>query len=209
MVVVVASYLSLHSEEESRELILASFPRPPVTYLIKETRESQRCFGTVNVSLDSGNSQAALRIKGWILISLFGRQEPLDLDATLIFNALGQLSISILKTQIQTESVRLGTTGVNPMTAQLYRGEGVSKPLFEQTLPGPIELRIRKNSYELVAPQLPALQSVPRTATAPLSLEQTDRTSCLRENALAFDLTPYLQKVAALSENLRRVLPGL
>lgn len=209
LVVGIVSLLSLQSEEESRQLILASFPPPPVTYEVRETRGAKACIGTIHVSLDSGNNQAALRMQGWMMVSLFGRQEPLELDATLIFNALGQLSVSILKTTIQNESVRLGTTGVNPMTVQVYRGDGGSKPLVEQILPGPIELRIRKNAYELVAPQLPALRNVPRAPATPLTLEQAEATSCTREDALAFDLTPYLQMATALSENLRRIVPAL
>jgi hypothetical protein len=138
-----------------------------------------------------------------------GRQEPLALDATLVFNALGQLSVSIFKTTIQGESFRFGTTGVNPMTVQLYRGEPGAKPLLKQTLPGPIELRGGKDVYQLVAPQLPALRKVTSAPPSPFSFEQAETTSCRKENAHAVDLAPYLHLATALSEHLRRIMPNL
>ena len=209
MVVGVVSFLSLKSEEDSRHLILASIPQPPVTYTLKETAGSKSCVGTIHVSLDSTNNQASLRMAGWMMVSLFGRQEPLELDATLVFNALGQLSVSIFRSTIQNESFRFGTTGVNPMTVHLYRGESGAKPLLEQTLPGPIELRRGKEGYELVAPQLPALRNVTPSSTPPFSFEQSDVTSCNKENAHTLDLKPYLLMATALSEHLRRMMPGL
>ena len=209
MIVGVVSFLSQQSEEGSRQLILASIPQHPVEYTLKQTMGSKSCVGTIHVSLDSTNNQASLRMEGWMMVSLFGRQEPLALDATLVFNALGQLSVSIFRTTIQGESFRFGTTGVNPMTVQLYRGEPGAKPLLEQTLPGPIELRSNKDIYQLVAPQLPALRNVTSTSSSPFSFEQADTTSCRKETAHALDLTPYLHMATALSEHLRRMMPGL
>lgn len=209
MVVGVVSFFSLQSEEELRQLILGAFPRSPITYTLKETSRSTSCIGTIHVSLDSGNNQSSLRMEGWMMVSLLGQQEPIGLDATLVFNALGQLSVSLLRTTIQNESVRLGTTGVNPMTIQIYRGEGDTKPLIEQTLPGPIELRIHQDSYELVAPRLPALRNVAASSTSPFTFEPSDTTLCLKETAHALDLTPYLHMATALSEHLRRMMPGL
>lgn len=209
MIVGVVSFFSLQSEEGSRQRTIGTFPRHPVTYTLTESRGTQSCIGTIHVSLDSGNNQASLRMEGWMMVSLFGRQEPISLEASLIFNALGQLSVSLLRTTMQNESFRLGTTGVNPMTVQFYRGDGASKPLLEQTLPGPIELRIRNEAYELVAPQLPALQSMTNTPTVPFTFEQSDATSCHKETAHALDLTPYIQTATAFSEQIRRMMPGL
>jgi hypothetical protein len=209
MIVGVVSFCSLQSEEGSRQRTIGSFPRQPVTYILKDSQGAQSCIGTIHVSLNSEQNQASLRMEGWMMVSLFGRHEPIALDATLIFNALGQLSVSLLRTTTQNESFRLGTTGVNPMTVQFYRGGGASKPLLEQTLPGPIELRIRNETYELVAPQLPALQNMSAAATVPIIFEQSEATSCRKETAHALDLTQYIQTATAFSEQLRRVMPGL
>jgi hypothetical protein len=209
MIVSVVSFLSLQSEEGSRQLILASIPQHPTEYTLKQTTGSKSCVGTIHVSLDSTSNQASLRMEGWMMVSLFGRQEPLELDATLVFNALGQLSVSIFRTTIQGESFRFGTTGVNPMTVQMYRGGAGAKPLLQQTLPGPIELRGGKDVYQLVAPQLTALRKATSAPPSPFSFEQTETTSCRKENAHALDLTPYLHLATALSEHLRRIMPNL
>jgi len=209
IVVVVFSFRILQSEEEARHLVLGVVPSNPTNYTITNSGAPSECLGTINFSLDSSDNQAHLTLNGWMRVSLAGRTETLELKAQLVFNALGQLSASLLETVLKGESLRFGTLGVNPIKAQIFRGSGESRPLFEQTLPGPIELRPRANTYEIVAPQLPGLRTLSAPSTVPLSLQSAPTTSCSRETAKAFDLTPFLRMAEALTERLRGVLPSL
>jgi hypothetical protein len=209
MIIAIISFFSLQSQEGTRHRILASFPLAPVTYTLKETPQSTTCLGSIHVDLDTGGNQASLSMTGWMMVSMFGQQEPIELEATLLFNALGQLSISMFKATTQHESVRLATKGVNPMTVQVYRKAVDSRPLLNQTIPGPIELHMREHDYEIVAPMLPAFQNLAKTSSLPVTFERTDTTSCERGKARALDMTPYLHMAATLSENLRKMMPGL
>lgn len=203
------SYTTLQTGEVSHQLILGTLPNTPLTYVIRSTQGTTECSGTFDISIDTGNNQANVTMRGWMLVSVFGRAEPINFEASLVFNALGQLSASIFRTVSQYDSMRLGTMGVNPITVQLYNTPDGTPPLLEQKLPGPIELKRRNGRYEVVAPQLPSLSAHFQKFSAPISLEVAAKDSCKRESAHAVDLTPFIRTVASLSDKARRILPAL
>lgn len=208
MVVGTVSYAALQSEEDSQQLVLGSLPTHHVAYTIKNGKGDPGCAGSFDISLDNNNNQSMVMIKGWIMVSLFGRAEPITFDASLAFNALGQLSASIFRTVSQYETIRFGTLGVNPITLRLYESSNDDSPLLEQSLPGPIELKPRDGHYEVIAPLYQNFKAPLHNIASPLSLEVGTQPSCDRATASPLDLTPFLKTAAALSDSVRRILPA-
>lgn len=208
IVVGTVSYAALQSEEDSQQLVLGSLPTHQITYTIKNGKGDPECAGTFNISLDNTNNQSLVTVKGWMMVSLFGRSEPITFDASLVFNALGQLSASIFRTVSQYETIRFGTLGVNPITLRLYKSSNDDSPLLEQSLPGPIELKPRDDHYEVIAPLYQNFKAPLHNIASPLSLEVGTQASCDRATASPLDLTPFLQTAAALSDSVRRILPA-
>lgn len=209
LVVGVVSYLSLQTEEASHLLILGSLPPRPVTYLVKNSHAQSKCAGAFDVSVDTGSSQTTVTTKGWMLVGVFGQSSPVKFEASLVFNALGQLSASFVGCTARDESMRFGTMGVNPITAQVFKGGDGTKPLYEYVFTGPIELRPRNGIYEIVAPQLPRVSAPLHDIALPISLEVGAKDSCSQENAQAIDLTPLLHTIATISNKVRGTLPTL
>ena len=203
------SYGALRSAEESQQLVLGTIPKHPVTYVIKNHQGSSECSGSLDMSIDTGNNQAFVLLRGWMLVSAFGKPETVTVDASLVFNALGQLSASVFRTFSRHESIRFGTMGVNPITAQLYNTPDGTAPLFEQTLPGPIELKPREGRYELVAPQYRNVIAPLQHISLPVALEVAAKDSGRQETAQPIDLTSHLHMAASLSDKVRKVLPAL
>lgn len=209
IVVGTVAYGALQSEESAQHLVLGSLPDRKVTYTIKNREKNLGCAGSFDISLDATNNQATVTVKGWTLVSLFGRTEQITFDASLVFNALGQLSASVFRTESQHESIRFGTMGVNPITVQLYKSAKDTSPTIEQSLPGPIELKPRKGRYELIAPLYPNVGAPLQHASLPVTFEVDTNGSCERSSARPLDLTPLLQTAAAISDKVRSILPAL
>lgn len=209
LVVGLVSYAALQAEEAAQQLVLGSLPSRPITYTIKIPQAPSGCAGSLDISIDTGNNQATVTMKGWILVGAFGRSEPATFDASLVFNALGQLSASFMRCSSSNGSIRFGTLGVNPITAQVFKGADNSPPLFEQVLAGPIELKPRNGRYEIIAPHLSHVSSTLPNIDLPFSLEVATNESCTQANGQAIDLTPLIQKLAAFSQKVRGALPPL
>jgi hypothetical protein len=204
------SYRSLERESLGHSLSLGTVSATPIQYHLVESPTAERCVGAFSLSLKPVSTQTTLALEGWVLVGLNERVEPVKLEATMLFNALGQLSVSLLTIDFSNESPRFGTIGVNPLTAQLYRGKESNKPLFEHSVPGPITLSLQDGVYRLQAPSLPAFQGL-NIAGASSSLTslsivpaKPDR-SCDAATARHIDLAP-LTKIA---DSLQRALPGV
>jgi hypothetical protein len=176
---------------------------------MKNSRAKSECAGTFDVSVDTGNSQTTVTMRGWMLIGAFGQSTPVTFDASLVFNALGQLSASFVGCTSQGESIRFGTMGVNPITAQVFKGADGTPPLYQHVFAGPIELKPRNGAYQIVAPHLPQITAPLQNTQLPISLEVGPKESCSQEKAQAIDLTSFLQTVAAISNKVRGVVPTL
>jgi len=209
VVVGLQSYSSLLSEEDSKHLVLGSLPLSPISYSITAVGDAGACFGSLDIAINSSTNQATLTMKGWMNVSLLGRTEPIKFDALLIFNALGQLSAGVLRTEVNHESVRLGTLGVNPITVQLYRGIAESPPVFQQAIPGPIELRPRGESLQIIAPHIPVLRALGTNTAIPLSIQRTSHNTCSQEAAQALDLTPFARMAETWAHTMRELAPPL
>ncbi len=209
LVVGLVSYAALQAEETAQQLVLGSVPVSPITYTIKHAQAPTECAGSLDISVDTANNQAVVTVKGWMLFGAFGRSETATFEASLVFNALGQLSASFMRCTSVNGSIRLGTLGVNPITAQVFKGVDNSPPLFEQVITGPIELKPRNGRYEIIAPQLLRVSSALPNFELPISLEVTPNQSCTQADAQAIDLTPILQTLAAFSQKVRGALPPL
>lgn len=209
LVVGLISYAALQAEEAAQQLVLGSLPARPITYTIKSPQAPSGCSGSLDISIDTGNNQAIVSMKGWIIVGAFSRSEPTTFDASLVFNALGQLSASFMRCTSGNGSIRFGTMGVNPIKAQVFQGADNSPPLFEQVIAGPIEMKPRNGRYEIIAPHLSHVSSTLPKIDLPLSLEVATNESCTQANAQAIDLTPIIQKLAAFSQKVRGALPPL
>ena len=204
------SYRSLEGESLGHSLSLGTVSATPTQYHLVESSSAERCVGAFSLSLKPTSTQTTLALEGWVLVGLNERVEPVKLEATMLFNALGQLSVSLFTIDFSNESPRFGTIGVNPLTAHLYRGKESTKPLFEHSVPGPITLSLQDGVYRLQAPSLPAFQGL-NLAGASSSLPAlsivtaTPDRSCDVATARHIDLAP-LTKIA---DSLQRVLPGV
>jgi hypothetical protein len=200
----------LEQEHVGHSLSLGTFSSAPTRYHLVEQAEPQRCFGSLSVSIVPASTQTTITLQGWALVGLTNHVDPVNLEATMVFNALGQLSASVFRTTYAQESIRFGTLGVNPISLQLYRGEGGSSPLLQHSMPGPVELSLHDGRYELHLPSLPALprihSSVDSRALPALSVTPANAgASCDINNARHIDLTPFIR----LADSLQQAIPGM
>lgn len=209
-----AAYRVLEGEQHVRVISLGPASSKPTRYHIVESKEPNRCVGTFTVSIISGSGQTTINLDGWVLVAVANHVDALKVEATSLFNALGQLNASLARASYNNESLRFGTTGVNPMTVHLYRGNGSDAPLLRHSVPGPIELTLRGGEYELHAPPLSALNGIHATQS-PLSMAglsvipSTTESSCNAETAGHIDLAPLIQSASSLSQTAKKIVPGL
>ena len=206
----VFSYRSLEGESVGNSISLGKLGATPTQYYVIEPADPKTCVGNLSISVAAVSSQTTLTLQGWVLVGLHDRVEPVKLEATMLFNALGQLSVSLLTINLSHESPRLGTIGVNPITVQLYRGNGSDKPLLEHSLPGPITLSLHEEMYQLNVPLLPAFQGLDiaggsRALTSLSIIPATHDRSCDAATARHIDLEPLTR----LADSLRHALPGI
>lgn len=206
----VFSYQSLERESAENSVSLGKVSSTPTQYHVVDPSDPERCVGNLALSIAPLSSQTTLNLQGWVLVGLNDRVEPVKLDATMLFNALGQLSVSLLTINFSHESPRLGTIGVNPITVQLYRGNGSDKPLMEHSLPGPITLSLHEGMYKINMPLLPAFRGIniagsSRALTALSIIPATHDRPCDAATARHIDLEPLTR----LADSLRHALPGV
>ncbi len=203
------SLSSLKHESAGQSVSLGAFTSTPRHYNLTDPTIPQRCFGSFTIGVAPNATQTTLSAQGWVLVGLNDRVKPVNFDATMMFNALGQLSVSLFRATFDNDSIRFGTIGVNPLSLQLYRGEGSDQPLLRHTVPGPVELSLRDGVYELHLPSLPAL-SGPRVPVesrllSSLSVVPAEANlSCETAIARHIDLTPLTR----LADSLQRAIPG-
>jgi hypothetical protein len=215
IVVGVTSYRTLERENVGLELSLGRVSSTPNSYYLVESSAPQRCFGTLSLSVAPAAGQTTVNVKGWVLVGLNDHVEPINLEATMLFNALGQLSVSLLNVTLSRESLRLGTIGVHPITVQLYRASNGDKPLVEHSISGPVTLSLRDGLYRLHTPALPGLPGVndlPNGAglLTDLSVTLSDEgMSCEIDTAHHIDLSSLTKAANALQRAIPGVLSGL
>jgi hypothetical protein len=209
ILVAALSYRSLEGEGSGQTFALGRYTQSPSEYHLVDPSAPQRCLGNLSISVAPIASQTTLSLQGWILVGYNSHVEPLKLEATMIFNALGQLSVSLVRTSLANESFRLGTLGVNPISVQLYRNDGGDRPIFEYSIPGPVTISLQDGVYVLNAPPVPAFRGVPiphdTRALPELSvLPASAETSCDIATAQHLDVGPLVR----LADSLQRILPG-
>lgn len=202
--------LQLEHENLGHSISLGTFSSTPTRYHLVEEVEPRRCFGSLSVSVVPASTQTTIVLQGWALVGLKNRIEPVNLEATMVFNALGQLSASVFRTTYAQESIRFGTLGVNPISLQLYRGEGGGRPLLQHSTPGPVELSLHDGRYELHLPSLPVLPRIhssvdSRALTALSVIPANAGASCEVNTARHIDLTPLIR----LADSLQQAIPGM
>jgi len=214
IVVGAVSYLTLAQEDTGHVVSLGTLSPIPTNYLLREPSKPQGCFGRFSISITPTSSQTTIAVRGWVLVGINERVEPVNLEATMLFNALGQLGVSLLRTNYAGESVRLGTTGVNPISMQFYNGHSSDKPLFQHSVPGPVSLTLRDGAYELQVPPLFAFRGIPILGDSPLAADisvvpATPENPCDVANAHHIDLGPLTRFASSLQQTLPRVFSGL
>lgn len=215
IVVGVASYRTLEQENVGFELSLGRASSTPNHYYLVEPSSPQRCFGTLSLSVAPAASQTTVNLTGWVLVGLNDHVEAVNLESTMLFNALGQLSVSLLNVTFARESLRLGTIGVHPITVQIYRASNGDKPLLEHSVSGPVTLSLRDGLYRLHAPSIPGLHGMnelPNGARALTDLSVTPNgggISCEIDTARHIDLSSLTKAANALQRAIPGVLSGL
>jgi hypothetical protein len=205
----VLSYHSLEHESIGHTVSLGALRSTPTRYQLVKAESPQRCFGSFSVSIVPVSTQTTITLQGWALVGLNEHVEPVNLEATMVFNALGQLSASLFRATYAKESLRFGTLGVNPISLQLYRGESSTKPLLQHSVTGPIEIALRNGVYELLLPSLPSLPRIQspedsRSLTALSVIPADAGASCDVKTAGHIDLTPLMR----LADSLQQAIPG-
>jgi hypothetical protein len=208
------SYRSLERESLDHTLSLGRFSTSPSYFTIVGPTVSQRCLGSFSLSVAPSSTQTTIDLQGWILVGLNERVEPVHLEAKMIFNALGQLSVSLLQAKYGNESIRFGTIGVNPISIQVYRGAAGNKPLINHSVRGPIVLSLRDGSYQLNVPPLSSFPGIPfQGGSRPLSdisvVPSSSTERCEIQSARPVDLSPLLRLADSLYQAIPKGLPGL
>lgn len=214
LVVGVCSYWKLEQEEPGQVLTLGTLSSIPTHYLLREPSNPQGCVGRFSISITPTSGQTTIALRGWVLMGLNEQIEPVNLEATMLFNALGQLGVALFRANYAGQSLRLGTTGVNPISVQFYDGHSNNPPLFQHSVPGPVSLALRDGAYELQVPPLYAFRGMPIPQDSPLAADisvvpATPENTCDVANAHHIDLGPLTRFASSLQQTIPRVLSGL
>jgi hypothetical protein len=208
------SYRALEREDLTHAFSLGALSSIPTRYNVVDATNPERCLGAFSVSAMPAANQTTLDLRGWVLVGLNERVQQVHLEATMICNALGQLSVSLFRADYGNESIRLGTIGVNPITLQAYRGQDSGKPLLSYPIPGPVVLSLRNGIYQVSLPPRSTLPSIPAHGLSrfPISLSvvaASPERSCNTETARPIDLGPVLRLAESLNQAIPVGIPGL
>lgn len=204
------SYETLCREDEAMKPRIGTLRAGATTYTIQDGTNRSGCIGAGTVKTSGDGKQMTLALNGWASLSLGGNVIPVKVDGTMLFNAMGQLTASLIHASIGQSEIKIGTLGINPISLRLLRGAPELPPLFEQKVPGPIEMRAHGDSYDFFAPSSTTLGgAVPRfqLSQTPRIVEVTDPNgACTADKAHAFDLGPTMQGLEALSSTIESVM---
>jgi hypothetical protein len=204
------SYDALRREESLLKPLIGSLRPGSTRYVLQDPRDASRCVGAGHLEVVDKDQKTTLSVRGWISLSLFGDPLPVRIEGTMLFNAMGQLTIAFLRATIRENEIRLGTEGINPISLRLYRGAPGSPPLFEQVVPGPVEIFWRGDRYDLFAPLSTALgtasQSQKPTILPRIAEVSVDSFDCTPAKADAFDLNPLVQMAGSISQKIESLM---
>lgn len=204
------SYDALRREESLLKPLMGSLRPGSTRYILEDRRDASRCVGAGQIEVVDKDQKTTLSLSGWISLSLSGEPLPVRIEGTMLFNAMGQMTISFLRASMRGNEIRLGTEGINPISLRLYRGAPGSPPLFEQVVPGPLEITWRGDRYDLFAPLSTALgtasQGKKPNIFPRISEVSDDSFNCTPANAEAFDLNPLSQMAGSISQNIESLM---
>ncbi len=160
------------------------------------------CFGALTATLRDEGAHYSITLQGWVKLAVFGKLWVQDFKGQLSFNPLAQLGVSILEIPSGDDTVRIGTQNINPMTLLVFRSAKDSKPILQQDIPGPVELRREGTVFKITAP-IPIdgglrLPITPMLAAMPLRVKKIPSAACTTASSRPLDVTGILSTVANL-----------
>jgi hypothetical protein len=108
------------------------------------------------------------------------------------------------------DEIVFGTLDINPIRLIVSRGKE-RKRIFNQQLPGPIELRKEKEEFKLVSPSVgdvdlaPLLK--PMLASLPISAVKDPHRSCTRGSSKPLEVMRFLESLNGLRSNIFKLIP--
>jgi hypothetical protein len=169
------------------------------------------CFASITADLSDDNHHYSIHIKGWISLAFSGKHRLQEFAGQLSFNPLAQMGISLLEIPIGDDFVKIGTNNINPITVLVFGSSKDKKPIFQQDIPGPVEIRKEDHLFKIMSP-LPVdagLRSAltPMLTFMPLTIRRDDSHSCTKRNSRPLDLTALVNSVGILRSRISNTFP--
>jgi hypothetical protein len=181
-------------------------------FAFKQIGKKTRCFGSLSATLTDNGEHLSVEFTGWLNLLFQGRPWVQDFKGMLSFNPLAQMGGSLLEIPAGDDVVKIGTKNLNPISLLIFKSGKDLKPVFEQELPGPIELRRNGETFRLTSPLVidDSLKSsvAPFFSSIPLKITRDDTLSCTKFQSQPLDLTLLVNLASSLRSRLINLIPG-
>ncbi len=169
------------------------------------------CFGAFTATLSDGENHYSIQFHGWLKLALLGKTWIQDFRGELSFNPIAQLGASLLEIPNGDDFVRLGTKNINPITLLAFRSAKEEKPIFQQDLPGPVELRREGETFKITTP-IPVdsglhLTHGPMLSVMPFRIKRERSPSCTPGGSQPLDVTGILNTLTNLRARISNTFP--
>lgn len=169
------------------------------------------CFGALTTTLSDDSNHHSIRFQGWLKLALPGQIRIQDFRGELSFNPLGQMGASLLEIPHGDDIMKIGTKNINPITMLAFRNSKDEKPIFQQALPGPVEIRKEGALFKITTP-IP-IDSGLQLATGsilsiiPFRIKRERIASCTPSDSRPLDVTGVLSSVVNLRNQISNTIP--
>jgi hypothetical protein len=177
-----------------------------------ETGEGKAsCFGALTTTLSDDGNHHSITFQGWLKLALLGQIRIQAFRGELSFNPLGQMGVSLLEIPSGDDVMKIGTKNINPITVLAFRNATDEKPIFQQDLPGPVELRREGALFKITTP-IPVdsglqLATDSMLSVMPFRIKRERTASCTPSGSRPLDVTGVLNTVINLRNRISNTLP--
>ncbi len=169
------------------------------------------CFGALTATLNDDGTNYAVSFRGWVKLALMDRVWIQDFRGELAFNPLAQMGVSLLEIPNGDDFIRIGTKNINPITVLAFRSAKEEKPIFQQDLPGPVELHREGELFKITTP-LPVDSGLEHASGSllsamPFRIRGDLAASCTPSGSQPLDVTGTLNALVNLRNAVSNTLP--
>lgn len=192
-IVLLVTVRELAHEQSSRRTPIVELSESTTFFSLRHGPENTPCWGSFKTTVTNAPEEKGVDISGWTSITIRGTPLFPEFSGSLRFNGFNQLFGALITVPSSTSELRIGLLEIDPITVKVVNAAPAAHGptvLFEQRVPGPIELVKIGNNLAIT---VPGFKWIPHTqgATLPMGIrvDRTDTEECTRAVSQPLDMT--------------------